>query len=97
MRADTRQYCNQSFVVLCELDMPLPLTILGSKYGTATKQTLNGFKFKIPLFVIASVLIVLFSSCLSPIDGAQVAVSRVESNEDVADLQNLGQRQKGRQ
>ena len=94
MRADTRQYCNQSFVVLCELDMPLPLTILGSKYGTATKQTLNGFKINLPLLVTASVLIVLFSSCLSPIDGAQAAVSRVESNEDVADLQNLGQRQK---
>ena len=93
MRADTRQICNQSFVVLCELDMPLPLTILGSKYGTATKQTSNGFKINLPFFVTASVLIVLFSCCLSSINGVQAAEVRVERN-DVADLQNLGQRQK---
>merc|ERR1719384_2367951 len=36
----------------------------------------------------------LFACCLSPIDGLQAANGRVESNEDVADLQNLGQRQK---
>merc|ERR1719384_1243529 len=36
----------------------------------------------------------LFACCLSPIDGVQAANGRVESNEDVADLQNLGERQK---
>merc|ERR1719384_1123463 len=36
----------------------------------------------------------LFACCLSPIDGLQAANGRVESNEDVADLQNLGERQK---
>ena len=94
MRADSRQTCKQSFVVLCELDMPLPLTILGSKYGTATTKISNGFKINSQFFVAASVLIFLFACCLSPIDGVQAANGRVESNEDVADLQNLGQRQK---
>ena len=74
--------------------MPLPLTILGSKYGTATTKTSNGFKINLPFFVTASVLIFLFACCLSPIDGVQAADGRVESNEDVADLQNLGQRHK---
>jgi hypothetical protein len=73
--------------------MPLPLTILGSKYGTATTKTSNGFKINLPFFVTASVLIFLSACCLSPINGVEAADGRVESN-DVADLQNVGHQQR---
>ena len=69
--------------------MPLPLDIVWSKNGTATncKNNVN-FKITKTTFVIASVLIVFFACCLSPI-GVSAASVDVE-HDDSIDLQGLG-------
>lgn len=76
-------------VRLCDLDMPLPLDIVWSKNGTATKCKNNvSFKITKTTFVIASVLIVFFVCCLSPIGVSADSVD--DENDDTMGLQDLG-------
>ena len=82
-------------VILCDLDMPLPLDIVWSKNGTATKYKNNvTFRITKTTFVISSVLIVFFVCCLSPIGVKAASVDDVE-NDDTIGLHDLGhERQK---